>query len=172
MTCVKTRIDDPAPTPPADGVWLYKMTNRRDGTVLWADSATDMVAAILGDPEYPAKSDEEALLARVAYAWHAWGVMKLVFATGERDNIMGVDPAPTGEEIDAFTSNIRDPVVNLPDNRWRFAQPLLVIDADYAPYTDLPLPQGDQVQVFHVADEVAFLQSEGGAADLVFETLD
>jgi len=130
------------------------------------------------DPDARAAARRNAILAH-------FGAIKATLADAKRNpqfretlKLMNADR----REVTAFRQPIETPVVGLPDNRWRFDAahvpaghdplPLYVVASDYQPYTDLPLPQGDEVYVLDWSDDLAFLTSisNAGMGKLVAST--
>ena len=156
VPCVKTSAGQ-IPPQPGDNPWIYELDNTETGVSLFADTATDLIAEVLGEPQYVGLDDDEALARRTEFFYQALEITKQLVADTSAEQLAAADA--TEDELAALYQTIREPITGLPGDRWRLDVPLVVIATDYQPYTDLPLPQGEHVLVLDPSDELAFLQS-------------
>jgi len=156
VPCVKTSTGQ-APPQPAENPWIYQLDNVETGRSLFADNATDMVAAILGEPQYVELDDDEALARRTEFFYQALEITKQLVADTSAEQLADADA--TEDELVALYQTIREPVTGLPGDLWRLPVPLVLIATDYQPYTEIPLPRGEHVLVLDPSDELTFLQS-------------
>lgn len=137
-----------------DGSRWYAAMEREEGTIVVADTLTDLVAQLIDD--YPLDGGAEALDARVAFASRVAQSRQAALAfvaTAESQ----FDPAVESEE--ALTALFADRELPVADVEvWGHEVPLVLLNTSYAPYTDVAAPSGN-VQWIDPSDEGALLRS-------------
>ena len=150
-----------------------------DDKTICANTAAEIIANRLNsdnpDEYLEADEDTQAATRRKVIVQH-FGLIKSFLANEDQhpeffETLDMMDAAES--EVTAFCQTIKEPVIGLPDNTWRFDKshvpdgrdpiPLYIIASDYEPFTEVPLPRGDEVYVLDWTDEVAFLESISNA---------
>jgi hypothetical protein len=154
----------PPPLRADDSPWPFALLALHD--TIYGDSLTDLVGYLIPDYEaLPAsqEGDEDAFLARVDYAAAYIGsAQSVILATATTDG----DFAPELASEATLTALLSPRGTGLIDGSefnftWTETVPLLLLTTDFAPFTSVPLIDGN-VAYFDPSDERVFLDSLSG----------
>lgn len=117
------------PTKDDNSRYRYEMICQGESTRAYADTITDLLAVLI--PGYADLDEAGQARARVQYAADTLAPLQaVVLSRFDRRTI----PA---EDLDVLTRPRHEPVVV---EEWASTVPLVVMDVDYAPYTEIPAP--------------------------------
>lgn len=145
-----------------DGSRWYAAMEREDGTIVVADTLTDLVADLIDD--YPVEGGPAALESRVGFASRVAQARQATLAfvatmEGQMDTSVESE-----ESLTALFADRELPVADMP--AWENgAVPLVLLNTSYAPYTDVPAPQGN-IEWIDPSDEGALLRSLTDLGDI------
>lgn len=154
-----------------EGDGWYAALESADGTVIFADSLTEILGQLI-DGYVASTSEEGAVQAfndRVDYAVRQANVRQGMFALMATDDGQ-FDPDVESEETLTAIFADRDefvPVVEL----WAGHVPLVLIETEYAPYTDVPRPAGN-VRWVNPATDLTLLRSLAAFGDFELRFFD
>lgn len=150
------------PEHPDGDVWVHVVEHGgpEGDEVTFADSAAEALSILIPDyEEIPDEAVEDAEEARYLHAARLGSTLQAFLverALSEGD----FDMANASEAV--LTALMTDKTKTLPpdilDGGWGGPVPLILIDLNYAPFGEQPLPEGD-VTVLRVHDEVDYLTS-------------
>ncbi|WP_277209195.1 hypothetical protein [Isoptericola croceus] len=132
MLVTTTDVATDAPQHPTPGAsWPFALVGAT--TTSFADSLTELVGTLI--PDYARMDDDEAFVARCAYAAAAATVQQQVLLARS-----GVDVADVDESVLQVLLTPREVPVTV--GSWAGPVPLVLVRTDYAPFSATPEPTG------------------------------
>lgn len=181
---MKVRLDLPddgnwplPPGKPDGGLWPWMLVSKmqdREG-ITYADTVTELVGELIDgydDLARDSSGNDQALEARYSQALTmAAGLQAMVCRRAVDAGDLDVDAEPD-ETLTAFFQERTVPFVGLDgDTFWNHPVPLVLLDVDYAPFTDRDRPSGNILWI-EPSDEAAYLRSLDRLGLVVFRVAD
>lgn len=135
----------------ADGEEYRHILIRADETIA-GDSVTDLLEAIIDgydQIDHTPEGDVEALGLRYDAAVHVANLAQMA-----QNEYVGIPEGITDDEYVALTADRSSPLAM--DFEWTLDPTLVLVATDYAPYTDIPAPEGN-VHFINPHTEESFL---------------
>ncbi len=159
MTLISTDPDSALVPTNDEGEPFHCAFVRSDGSAVFADTLTEITAAVIDgypiaiNPDGPTVENDEALIARLdSLAEHAAGAQAIAAA----------DATAAGRKFseDELTAMFTEKDRAVAIAEWRDEQtPLLLLATSYAPYTATALPAGAAVTILDPSTERTYLEA-------------